>query len=116
MSLQYEVETDPTMEENERLRMELGWPEVAQGLLQIVVGYLVFGVGMAVGIGLIVLSFYGPGDAARRASRPGLGQLWMFYIGLGLTSVMGLLSYGIIIAGKFKCILSASERHGARWF
>src|SRR5215216_5968611 len=102
MSLQYEVETDPALEENERLRMEVGWPEVGQGLMKVVLGYVVFAIGMTFGIGLIVLSIMGTGEGARKAARqPGMSQLWMFYIVMGVTTIIGLFSYGLIIAGKF---------------
>jgi hypothetical protein len=40
----------------------------------------------------------------------------MLYLGLGILSVIGLISYGIIVGGQFKCMMGAAERHGARWF
>jgi hypothetical protein len=107
---------DPEVEQNERLRMELGWGEVAKGLTQVLVGYGVLFLGMVIGIGLVVISMFGLRDALMKGGRPHNGDLWQFYIGLGIISVIGLISFGIVVGGQFKCMMYASERQGARWF
>jgi len=54
--------------------------------------------------------------ASRGAGRlPSLGAMWMLYIGLGILSVVGTFGYLITMAGQWRCLQGASERHGARW-
>jgi hypothetical protein len=113
--MNYETEQDPELEFNEQLRMELGWGEVASGLTQVLVGYGAMFIGTTVGVGLVVFALFGLGDRGIHA-KPALGSLWALYSGLGILSVIGLISYGIIIGGQFKCMMGAAERHGARWF
>src|SRR5262245_34815760 len=102
---------------NERLRMETGWEDVGKGLSQILFGYLTLVLGIGIGVGLIVLSVGNMGhQPGRPPGRPSMASLWQLYIGLGVLSVVGLLSYLFILAGQFRCMLGAAERHGARWF
>ena len=57
-------------------------------------------------MGLIVLAVYGIGEeAVRQGRKPSNATLWKLYIGLGILSVIGLISYSIIIGGQFKCML-----------
>ena len=55
-------------------------------------------------------------ELARKNAKPSNGSLWQLYLGLGILSITGIISYGIIVGGQFKCLLHAPERHGARWF
>jgi hypothetical protein len=120
--MQYETIEDPVTEFNEQLRMELGWGEVASGLTKVLLGYTTMFLGVTIGLGLVIFALYGLGvDFGRRAfgavgHKPALGHLWALYSGLGILSIIGLVSYGIIIGGLFRCMLGAAERHGARWF
>jgi hypothetical protein len=115
-----ELEQDLSYELNERLRMETGWNDVVSGLAKVLWGYLVFIIGTIVGVGLVELSYYHwmfeGGTRATAAGRlPSLGALWMFYIGGGILSVVGTFGYLITMAGQWRCMQGASERHGARW-
>jgi hypothetical protein len=115
MSYAVQDQAQISTELNERLRMEVGWHDVGKGLTQVLFGYLTGFLGTAIGIGLVMLSLYGSGDNMSRA-RPSLGSLWQFYIGMGILSVVGLISYVFILGGQFKCMMGAAERNGARWF
>jgi hypothetical protein len=115
----YEAVQDAELEFNDHLRMELGWGDVAKGLNQVLFGYGVFILGVTLGAGLLVIGLFSmldPGAALHKpAAKPSNASLWMIYLGLGILSVIGLISYGIIVGGQFKCMMGAAERHGARW-
>lgn len=115
--MSYAVEEPLAAELNERLRMEVGWQDVGKGLTQVLVGYLVLFLGTALGVGLVLLAMYSMGEHGGRVQqRPSLASLWQFYVGLGILSVIGLITFVIILGGQFKCIIGAAERHGARWY
>ena len=115
--MQYEVVEDPEVEFNERLRMEIGWGEVAKGLSQVLIGYAALFIGVAVGVGLVVIALFGLGDELiKKGAKPSNATFWQLYLGLGILSVIGLISYRIIVGGQFKCMLYAPERNGTRWF
>jgi hypothetical protein len=119
--MQYEVE-DPQLDFNDQLRMEMGWGEVASGLTKVLVGYGAMFSGTAIGFGLVAFALWGLGieEVNRRTpsanGKPNLSHLWALYGGLGILSVIGLISYAIILGGQFRCMLGAAERKGARWF
>jgi hypothetical protein len=117
--MNYEAVHDPELDFNERLRMEVGWDDVGSGLSRVLFGYCVLLLGTGLGIGMVLLSLYGLADGP--APKPGLGRpsnfsLWLLYLGMGILSVIGLISYCIIVGGQFRCMMGAAERHGARWF
>jgi hypothetical protein len=99
---------------NDCLRVEMTWPEVAQGLTKIMIGYGVWVGGTLFGLLLVLMPLLEVGFKLETRLR--IGQLWCFYAGLGLLSVIGIISCGIIMAGKWKCALAASERNGCRWW
>jgi hypothetical protein len=113
----YETEQDFSYELNERLRMETGWKDVSSGLGRVLFGYGVFLIGTIIGVALVIYAAYGWlfGPGARPSRLPPLSTIWQFYIGLGILSVVGTFGYLIILAGQWKCLHGASERHGARW-
>jgi hypothetical protein len=117
--MQAELDQDLTYEQNERLRMETGWNDVASGLARVIIGCLVALLGTAIGVGLVVLSaipgLFGESSFRVAGRLPSLGSLWMLYIGLGILSVVGVFGYLITLAGHWRCLHGASERHGARW-
>ena len=99
---------------NDCLTVERGWAEVASGLTKILIGYAIWIVGNFFGLALVLMPLIEVGFRLQSA-RLRIGQLWMFYAGLGLLSIVGMLSFGIIMGGKWRCILNASERNGCRW-
>jgi hypothetical protein len=121
--MNYEVVRDIELDFNGQLRMEMGWGDVASGLTKVLFGYGTLFLGTAIGVGLLAVSMYSfdevlGKEVAKKAAQPkaSLGQLWCLYLGMGILSVIGLISYCIIIGGQFRCMMGAAERHGARWF
>jgi hypothetical protein len=99
---------------NECLTVELGWPEVAKGLTKVLMGYGIWIIGNIAGLALVLLPLFEVGfklDSVRLK----LGQLWMFYAGLGILSIVGIFSFAMIRAGKWKCVINAAERNHGRW-
>jgi hypothetical protein len=115
--MNYEVEQDPEVEFNERLRMETGWADVAGGLSRVLFGYALLVFGTALGIGLAVIALHELGlDFFKKGARGNMSYVWLLWIGISILSLTGLFSFGLVVSGQFKCLLSVSERHGARWF
>jgi hypothetical protein len=113
----YETVQDPELDFNERLRMEVGWGDVTQGLTGVLVGYCTLFLGTAIGFGMMYLSLSGLADGSpQKGARPSNFSYWMLYLGMGILSVIGFIAYTIIIGGQFKCMMGAAERYGARWF
>jgi hypothetical protein len=102
---------------DQELRAEFGWHEVRNGLARILLGHLIMVVGTVVGLGLVIMAIVKLGTVphGRTPGKPDLNMIWAFYGGLGLFGVVGLYGYGVIMAGKFRCLLSAPERCGAKW-
>jgi hypothetical protein len=98
---------------NDHLSVELGWKEVSKGLMKILMGYGLWVLGDVIGLILILMPMIAVGF--KFTAHLSLGYLWMFYAGMGLLSVISIFSMGIIMGGKWKCIINASERHGCRW-
>jgi hypothetical protein len=118
----YEEERNPERDFNNQLRMELGWGDVAGGLSKVLFGYGILFAGTFIGLGLVLLSMFELGDevtkdVGKKVLHPKatLGSLWALYAGLGILSVIGLISYCIILGGQFRCMMGAADRHGARW-
>lgn len=103
-------------EMNEQLRMEIGWSEVGRGLGQILLGIFFHFIGAVAGVGLIMVALYGlPNDSGVRTRAPGTGSLWLLYSGLATLVLINLLGYLTVASGQFRCMMSSSERQGARW-
>jgi hypothetical protein len=99
---------------NECLTVELGWTEVAKGLTKILIGYGIWVAGTVFGMILVLAPLIQAGFKLEH-TRLGTGELWMFYGGLGVLSVIGIFSVGIIMGGKWKCMINAPERNTCRW-
>jgi hypothetical protein len=115
MAMPYPLERRQEITLDDQLRLEAGWGDVARGLRQVVVGYLVLVLGITLGAFLVVMSVVEMGGFTRAPARLSIGAMWQFYIGMGIISLTGLISWGMVMAGKFRCMLNAPERHSARW-
>jgi hypothetical protein len=115
MAVMYQLVRRTETNLDDQLRLECGWTDVARGLRQIVLGYLVLIVSVLAGAFLVVASTIQMGGFGKGPWRPTIGGLWQFYLGLAILGVAGLFCWGVVLAGKFKCLLNAPERHGARW-
>lgn len=115
--MNYALAEAPELDLNDRLRMEKGWGEVGEGLSKVLFGYAVLIAGVTLGVGMILISVNGLAETGvQKAAKPSNFSLWMFYLGGGILSVIGVITYSIIVGGQFKCMMGAAERNGARWF
>jgi hypothetical protein len=57
---------------------------------------------------------FGSGDG-EELRMPTLDRVWIFYIGLGILSIVGTFGYLFVLAGQWRCLMGSPERHGARW-
>jgi hypothetical protein len=104
----------PIYLDHESLRREYGWPEVARGLNQILMGWL-FAVLGIVAIGGLV----GFGIAQLAANSGGKSVNLLFEIcilvGTGAAILLSIFCYGKIVLGGWRCLKNVPERCGARW-
>jgi hypothetical protein len=105
-----ETPTDP----NDPLLSEYGWPEVGKGITRILIGYFIAVVGTAAGIGVFMLSIYGHEMGLFAKGNKNTMEL-IATAGVLVIGVTSLLSYSLILAGKWRCLMNAPERHAARW-
>jgi hypothetical protein len=114
--MNYPCVQDPELDFNERLRMEQGWGDVSNGLAKVLFGYGTLILGTVIGLGMVLISLYGLSDGPMpKGAKPSNFSYWMLYLGLGILSVIGIISYSIIVGGQFKCMMGTPERNGARW-
>jgi hypothetical protein len=112
--MSYVMAQDESVQDNvDNLRAEFGWKEVADGLGRILLSYAVLITGTFVGIGLVVGSLY-LAMSPKRAPND-MTHVWVFYVGLGVLSLIGLFAYGMLLAGKWRCLLGAPERNHSKW-
>jgi hypothetical protein len=94
------------------LLAEFGWHRVANGLGRILLGYAIWILGLVGGIAAIVYyiqSQEGAGQHPKKSFDAGV------FLGLGFLAVVSLFSYGLIISGKWRCLMNAPERFAAKW-
>ncbi len=96
---------------NNALRAEKAWVEVARGLGKVLLGYAALIAGWLVAAAFLY-SCYAP-ILNRKPLK--IEHMWYFYIGLAVLKITGLLSWGLILAGQWRCLMSSSERKGAKW-
>jgi hypothetical protein len=96
---------------NHSLRKEKSWNDVASGLGKVLLGYAVLILGWIIAAGFLYACY-----APMLAHKPlKIEHVWYFYIGAAVLKVSGLFSWGLILAGQWRCLMSSSERKGARW-
>jgi hypothetical protein len=96
---------------NKSLRNEKSWNDVASGLSKVLLGYAALIVGWMFAAGFF-FACYSPLLAHKPLK---IEHVWYFYIGAMILKLSGLLSWGLILAGQWRCLMSSSERMGARW-
>jgi hypothetical protein len=96
---------------NNSLRNEKSWSDVAGGLGRVLMGY-----GALIAGWLIAGSFLFACFLPMLSHKPlKIEHVWYFYIGAAILKITGLLSWGLILSGQWRCLMSSSERMGARW-
>jgi len=96
---------------NQSLRNEQAWVEVAGGLGKVLLGYGALVLGWMVASAFFY-SCYAPilnGKAVK------IEHVWFYYIGVAILVITNLSSWGLILAGQWKCLMNSPERRGARW-
>lgn len=96
---------------NAHLRKEQSWADVASGLGRVLFGYLALVIGWFAAAAFFYASFM-PVIAGKTMK---IEHMWYFYIGVATLKITGLASWGLILAGQWRCLMSSSERNGARW-
>jgi len=95
-------------------RFEYGWLDVQSGFAKILQGYAVLIGGLGFCVFLIVASVMQISHVKPQANIP-VGSLWLFYLGIGLSTVIFPVGYGLIAVGKWRCLMNAPERFHCRW-
>jgi hypothetical protein len=92
---------------------ETGWREISRGLGHVVRGYAVLVGGSVLGAGLLWLALDGGlvTTWAGATERDRENVLALGVLTLGLTA---LLSYGLVLAGQWRCLMYAPERQNAK--
>jgi hypothetical protein len=95
------------------LRFELGWTDVRHGLGLILRGYFVL-IGAIMVVATVFVFLFGVDPADRSKTSWQVRDIGLF-LGLGVVAVASLYSYGCVVLGHWRCLMSAPERHGAKW-
>jgi hypothetical protein len=108
------TQTSTPNDPGQQLQSEYGWTEVGKGLTRILIGYFIALVGTIMGIG--VLMFAALGHETQQVAKGNQNtMLLIVMLGGGLLVLSSLFSYGFILAGKWRCLMNAPERHAAKW-
>jgi hypothetical protein len=92
---------------------EAGWQEIGKGLALITSGYLVLLVGGVLGPLLLWLALDGDAILDPLGAVPDQRDALLLFgmVTVGLTAV---LSYGLVLAGQWRCLMYAPERQNAK--
>jgi hypothetical protein len=96
------------------LHSEFGWHEVAKGLSRILFGYFLMVSGWAAGGAALYYAIYNHEMAAGDKVSKQSASLIVFF-GFGFLGLASLISFGFIVAGKWRCVMNAPERYAAKW-
>ena len=96
---------------NAVLHGERTWDRVSAGLGRTMIGYAVGFLGLCIGLGLSATSIW----QMMHGKTMKIEHIWMFYIGLAVLNLSWLFAWGLIVGGHFQCLMSSTERHGAKW-
>ncbi len=97
------------------LQVEYGWREVGKALTKILLGYFILVVGSIAGACLFVLALHGRElEILPKGANKNLVEVLIIFgsLAIGLSC---LLSYGMVMVGKWRCLMNAPERRAAKW-
>ncbi len=95
--------------------VEYGWREVSQALTKILLGYFVLVVGCFAGAILLVLALHGQEmELLPKGRNQNLIEV-LITVGSLVMGLSCLLGYGMIMVGKWRCLMNAPERRAAKW-
>jgi hypothetical protein len=96
-----------------QIKLEPGWQETSRGLALVAWGYAVLVGGSALGAALVWLALDGGGLLGRfGAARK--DQDGLLLLGVGAVALTAALSYALVLAGQWRCLLYAPERQSAK--
>jgi hypothetical protein len=97
------------------LRIEYGWREVSGALTKILLGYFILVVGCIAGACVFVVALRGRElEILPKGTNKNTVELVMWVGGL-LLAASSLISYGMVMVGKWRCLMNAPERRAAKW-
>jgi hypothetical protein len=92
---------------------ETGWQEISRGLGHVVRGYAVLIGGSLLGAGLLWLALDG-GPVSTRACASNQDRDNVLALGVLTLGLTALLSYGLVLAGQWRCLMYAPQRQNAK--
>lgn len=98
------------------LQMEHGWRTVASGLAKILIGHLIWIIGVGAALTGIIVGFMmfleeGGDNADTAALKPSM----IIFYGVIFLWLCSIISFFTILSGKWRCAINAPERGGAKW-
>lgn len=111
---QYLYEPQEFEDPRHPLEAEFGWQEVARGLAYILFGYFLLAAAWALGALAIAIAVAAPGSDFH-VQLPKQAPGMILFMTMGFLGLATLLIYGLVIYGKWRCVMNAPERHGAKW-
>jgi hypothetical protein len=110
----YVYQSDELQEIGNPLHSEFGWHEVAKGLTRILIGYFILVCSWIVGGAALYLAiFHKELEAGEKLSKQAIGLI--LFVAIGFLGLASLVSFGFVVAGKWRCALNAPERYAAKW-
>jgi hypothetical protein len=91
---------------------EFGWTEVTKGLYSVLGGYLL---SILNGLGSVILLWICTAGFRRPMHAVTGDDLTMLLVGGAVLFFSSLYSSYLVLRGKWRCMVSAPERHSARW-
>jgi hypothetical protein len=105
---------DSSHDSTNPLNLEFGWKEVAKGLSRILLGYFLMVLGWAAGGAALYYAIYAHElPSGEKVSKQSADLI--VFLGFGFLGLASLVSFGLIIAGKWRCVMNAPERYAAKW-
>jgi hypothetical protein len=92
---------------------ETGWQEISRGLRHVVWGYTVLIGGSVLGVGLLWLALDG-GSVSSWAIASGKDRENALALGVFTLGLTALLSYALVLAGQWRCLMYAPGRQNAK--
>jgi hypothetical protein len=102
----------PPSQEKPSGSVDAAWIEMTKGLLTVVAGYVLSFANVAAGIALIWIVTGGYRKSVVRVTGD---DYTLLLAGGGVLFFTSLFSAYLLLRGKWRCVMSAPEHHGAKW-
>jgi hypothetical protein len=91
---------------------DAAWIEVTKGLLSVIAGYVLSVFNVAAGVGLIWITTRGFRKPLVRVEGD---DFTLLLVGSAVLFFTSLFSSYLLLRGKWRCVMNAPERYGAKW-